>query len=178
MEKTRLTNLRRVTTRVTTKEGHSLVRMKTPLIQMYCVIQLPRMYNHILGTAMLGSTYANVTGSVWCNDIHTVNTGLSYLMLRKTRFWPRCLVQELEILAEVEHAVWFKGKSVFYEKNLLSETTGLQYRTLPPVGACRTPCTKLPVKGIQSLPWETKREHLKYAHSCRAKQSSQKHNHT
>ena len=35
MEKMRLTNLRRVTTRVTVREVHSVVRMKTPRMHTY-----------------------------------------------------------------------------------------------------------------------------------------------
>lgn len=60
MEKRRLTNFLRVTTNVTTREGHSVVRTNTPLIHTYCVTQLLRMYSQSLGTAIP----ANETGSV------------------------------------------------------------------------------------------------------------------
>lgn len=56
MEKSRLTNFLRVMTSVTTSEGHSVVRMKTPLMQTYWVTQFPRMYSHILGTENRPST--------------------------------------------------------------------------------------------------------------------------
>ena len=56
MEKMRLANFLSVTTNVTTKEGHSVVKVNTPRIQTYCVIQFPRMYSHILGTGSIPNT--------------------------------------------------------------------------------------------------------------------------
>lgn len=56
MEKMRLTNLRRVTTRVTVREAHSVVRMKTPRMHTYlwgALRRFPVDYREISGEHLL-----------------------------------------------------------------------------------------------------------------------------
>ena len=49
LEMNKLTNFLRVTTNVTISERYSVVNTNTLQIHTYCVIQLPRMYNHSFG---------------------------------------------------------------------------------------------------------------------------------
>ena len=60
IEMIRLTNLRRVSTKVTVSDEHSVVSTNTELMHTYCVSVLPSKYSQISGTL----TYSKSMGSV------------------------------------------------------------------------------------------------------------------
>ena len=60
IEKMRLRNFLRVTTRVTVRLAHSVVRTNTEAMQTYCVVTLARRQRNMTGTVRL--TTGRVTG--------------------------------------------------------------------------------------------------------------------
>lgn len=61
IENSNETNLRSVTTKVTVRDAHSVVKTYTERIQRYCVTQFPIKYSHIIGIPMF--TIGRYTGA-------------------------------------------------------------------------------------------------------------------